>query len=339
MIKIPITPDVLAAFYSIVKSKSTYLGFLIRAEKLCIYAELNEIYYLSLCNVPGTADLSIRLPVEAMRVVMNEGYLEIETNTHTDGTTSEIISSYNLWGKLMCRVEIASEFADNEAQILEFIKTIIEGDSVVINNPDVFESALSLTRVNMKELGIKGVNINQGKMFTLANGFAAYRDDPVGLSLVISTSSLKELVSFCAGRDNVRLQRHGGFNICSAGVSAIAWRRVRADQFIDLPDVQYDVSVTLPTVKIIKVFRYVSTEVSDCVLNFKESVLEVYSQVGNYSIPLEIPPIDIQNVRVNYKLFSKLLNTSEASILLEANNYTLHLKIGETHYLMGVRQD
>ena len=339
MINIPVNMDMMNAFYSIVKSKSTYLGFLIRAGKLCIYAELNEIYYLALCTVDGVPDLSIRLPVEAMRVVMNLGHLELETITHKDGTTSEKISSYDTYNRLRCRVEIASEYSDNEAQILDLLKTVFQEECVVINNPEIFESALELTRVNMKELGIKGVNINQGKIFTLANGFAAYRDDPVGLSLVISTSSLKELVSFCAGRKNVRLQKHGGFNICSHGTNIIAWRRVRADQFMEIPDVTYDISVMMPTEKIAKVFKFVTTEVSDCVLNFKEGTFEVYSQVGNYAVPLDIEPRDIKSIRINYKLFSKLLNTTVDKVLLEVNEYTLHLCIGGTHYLMGVRQE
>lgn len=339
MINIPVTMDMMNAFYSIVKSKSTYLGFLIRSQKLCIYAELNEIYYLALCDAKGVPDMSLRLPVEAMRVVMNMGHLEIETITHRDGTTSEKISSYDQSNKLRCCVEIASEFSDNEAQIMEFLNTVFHEEYVTVENPDVFESALELTKVNMKELGIKGVNINQGKVFTLANGFAAYRDDPLGLSLVISTSSLKELVSFCAGKKNVRLQKHGGFNLCSWGTYIIAWRRVRADQFMDLPEVEYSVSVNIPTEKIAKVFKFVTTEVSDCILNFKEGILEVYSQVGNYSVPLDIEPTDIKSIRINYKLLSKLLNTSVDRVLLEANDYTLHICIAGTHYLMGVRQE
>lgn len=339
MISIPVSMDMVNAFYSIVKSKSTYLGFLIRSERLCIYAELNEIYYLALCKVEGAPDISLRLPVEVMRVIMNIGHLELETMTHNDGTTSEKIASYDNSNRLRCSVEIASEYSDNEAQILDLLKTVFQEECIIINNPEIFETALGLTRVNMKELGIKGVNIRDGKMFTLANGFAAYRDDPVGLSLVISTSSLKELVSFCAGKKNVRLQKHVGFNICSAGTSIIAWRRVRADQFIDIPEVKYDLSVTIPTEKISKVFRFVTTEVSDCVLNFKEGMLEVYSQVGNYSVPLDIEPHDIKNIRINYKLISKLLNTNVDKILLEANEYTLHLCIDGTHYLMGVRQE
>lgn len=339
MIRIPITVEIVNAFYSIVKSKSTYLGFWVHNENLCIYAELNEVYYLNLCSAKGVPDLSMRLPVEAMRTVMNLGHLEIETIPHADNTTSEKISSYDMNNRLVCDVEIASEYSDNEAQIKEFLSTVFKEEFVTIQNPDIFKFALDLTRVDAKELGIKGVNFNQGKIFTLANGFAAYRDDPLNLSLVISTSSLKELVSFCAGKQNVRLQKKGGYNICSSGPSIICWRRVRADKFMDLPDVKYDISAYIPTRDISKVFKFVTTEVSDCVLNFKDAVLEVHSQVGNYRVPLGIECQDVKSIRLNYKLLAKLLNTHAETVLLEANAYTMHLCIAGTHYLMGVRQD
>lgn len=338
MIKIPVTIEMLQAFYTIVKAKSTYLCILIRAQKMCIYAELNEIYYLSLCEAPGVPDLSLRLPVEAMRVIMNRGYLELETIEHADNTVSEKITSYDEYGKLLCSVKMASEYSDNEEQILSFLDTVFHEEYRVIEDPKIFETALSLTRVNIKELGIKGVQMSHGKIFTIANSFAAYREDPLGLSLVLSTSSLKELVSFCTGRSNVRLQKHGGYNLCSWGTHTIAWRRVRAEQFMDLPDVTYDVSVNISTANIAKVFRYVATEVSDCVLNFRENKLEVYSQVGNYEVPLGINPVDTESIHVNYKLLSKLLNTADTIILLEANESTLHIGMNDTHYLMGVRR-
>jgi hypothetical protein len=338
MIKLNLTSDILSAFYSIVKSKSTYLGFLIRNGQFAIYSELNEIYYLSLCHVDCQDTLSLRLPVETMRCLMYPGTLTIEEVNHNDGHVTEILCNYTTNEKLRCKVEIASEFSDTEALILEFIKAVIEEECTTIDNPKIFESALDLTRVDMKEIGIKGVNINGGKIYTIANGFAAYREEPLGLSLVISTSSLKELVAFCSGRSEVKLLRHNGFNICNAGSNIIAWRRVRNTPFFDIPDVTYEISCTLNVKEIRTVTDYLSTEVSECVLSLKDGLLKISTQVGLYQIPINTINDKVQDIHLNYKLFSKLLKTSAETAILEVNDYTIHLLINGTHYFMGVQQ-
>lgn len=339
MIKLPITDEVLNSFYQIVKSKSTYLGFLINNCKLCVYSELAEIYYMSICHTTCVDTLSLRLPVEAMRVVMNLGYLIIDKIEYANGSVGESIQSYDSNGAMLCSVEIASEYSDTEDQVKDFIKAIVENKNVItVDDTSIFKRAIGLVKADSKEVSIKGVTFNSGKIFTIAGGFVAYQDDPYGLSMVLSTSTLKELHTFCSGKPEVRILRNGGFNICYYGSNIMAWKRVRLEKFIDMPDVEYYLSVDIPTFYLSKAFRFINTTVTDCFINLSEACLEINSMVGRYSIPLFIDKIpDIKPIGISYKLLSKLLYNVEGMVRLEVSKYNVHLIIDNTHYFIGVR--
>lgn len=335
MVRIPIDDTVLNSYYSIVQDKSTYLGFRIRNGRMCIYSEVNEILYLSMCNTHNADDISIRLPVETMNIMMTYGTLIIEDIINGD-TRSEKLTTYDNSGKVVCSVVIASEFADSEEQIAQLLDTVLNEEYTPIYNPDIFKEALSLANIKVKDLGIKGVNFSSGKIFTLGNGFASYRNDPYNLSLVISTSSLREIVKFCKGKPCVNLYRHGGYNMLFDGVNTIAWRRVRSEHYFPIPKTEYTVSTNLNIYTLDRAFKCIRTEVSSCVLNFKNALLELHSQVGIYSIPLEMTPVDVSNITLNYKLFSGVIGNSKGEVLLECNDNTVHLKINGTDYYIGV---
>ena len=335
--RLKIDINVLNAFHTIVKSKSTYLGFIIRNEQLIIYSELNEIYYMALCPIENKDNLSLRLPVETMRCLMSSGYLDIEEATHKDGHITEKLSHYDCSGKLTCSVEIASEFSDTEELIMTFIKAVVDNNYVTVSDPEIFNKALELTKVNSKSVDIKGVEFNNGKIYTVANGFAGFRDDPYSLSLVLSNSSLKELVTFTSGASNVRIIRQGGFDVCVVGTSLLAWRRVRNGHFLDIPEIDYEFKCCLELNSIRQIIDSINTEVERFTISLKDSMIYIISQVGLYSIPISASA-DVNDLDLDYKLFSKLIHTNASIVELEANDYTVHLKINDAHYYMGVRQ-
>lgn len=337
--KIPVNYEVLSAYANTVKDKSTYLGFMIRNQKLCIYSELNEITYVSICDARGSEDLSIRLPVETMNALMLYGYIEIIDKERSTGA-SKIISSYTDTGRLRCTVEIASEFADNEEQIKDFISAITNESYKEIKGVESFNNALSLATIKSKDVGIKGVNFNKGKCFTMGNGFAAYRNDPTDLSLILPTSTLRELVRFCKGKSILRLYQHNGYNLIFDGRSILAWRRTRASQFMEVPNTDYDVNIQLPVDNITRVFRCIKTEVSRCVINYKTGFIEINSQVGNYEIPLEYINESASNIKINYGIFSEILSKVKEPVRLESNKNNIHILSSDgTHYYIGVSYD
>lgn len=337
MTKINITHDIISAFTQIVKGKSTYLGFIIEYNKLFIYSELNEIYFLTVCNTECQDKLSLRLPVEVMRILMNAGYITIE-RIEENGNTSELIASYSKNGKLLYSARIASEYSDTEDTVKQLITSVVNTTNFVhVEDTSIFRKAIQLVRIDYKELGLTGVCFNKGKVFTRGAGFSAYRNDNYNLNLVISTSTLKELATFAASKPYVNIFNANGFNICYCDSNIFAWRRQRNVDADAIPPIEYDLSVTLPTFNLAKAFRFITSEVYNCYLNLEDAVIEIETRVGYYKIPLDIEPIQgYKSLKLNFKLLSKLLANADDTIFLELNHRTIHIVMEDTHYYIGV---
>ena len=335
MIRINLTNDIINGYYNTVQEKSTYLGFRITKERLVIFSEYNELLFLSFCSVPGADAMNLRLPVEAMNIVMMEGLLTIEESVDGDKV---VLINYDNNNKKRCQVEIASEFADDSEAIIMLLDAITSNELTVIDKPGIFYSALKMANIKDKDVNIKGVSFNSGKIFTIGNGFAAYRADKYNLSLVLSTSSLREIVKFCRNKGTVRLYRQKGYNLIYDGVNIIAWRRVRNEKYYPITEIKYELSVNIDVSHIIRALSCIKTEVSKCCLNFRSQCLEVYSQVGIYNIPLYIAGCDLPDTEVNYSLFCNILQNSKGHILLEVSNNTIHIQIDDIDYYIGVKR-
>jgi len=339
-IKLIINDDVLNSFYSIVKSRSTYLGFMAIDEKLCIYSEMNEVYFMSFCRVKGTHNFSLRLPVETMMVIMHHGYITIKDVTSGSGSTSIELCSYDINNNLLFSATIASEYSDLEEQIREFINAMVnDNDKIIVKTPSIFSKASALTKPNYKDIGIKGITFNNGKCYTIANGYAAFMDDPFNLSLVLSNTTLRELISFCQDKKEVSILRHGGYNICMSGVNMIAWRRVRTTDFIQVPAMNYDIHVKIQENIIIKTLKFITSDVSSCYLDIIESSIKILSQVGYYKIPVSIDTTNttVKTINLNYKLISKLLANVHETVSIDICKTNMHILINNVNYYIAIR--
>ena len=332
-----INEEVLRAYNSTVSDRSTYLGFRIHNKIMCIYSEIHERLYLSMCNVSIEDDVNIRLPVEVMNTMMYIGTLLIET-IESKGLRQERLVSYDASGNERCSALIASEYAENSTQIAEMLECIFKGEYIELPSGRLFDKAYKLANIKNSEVGIKGVNINEGKIFTLGNGFACYANTLINVSLVIPNTTLRALVGFTRFKNSLRLFRYKGYNLIFDGQNALAWRRARADKFYEIPETEYLITVDMKTDILITLFKSIKTEVSECKFCFKKSALEIYSQVGLYSIPLQFESMDLPDMFINYKLLSEVISNCDHVITMFFGNNILYIKSGDVNYFIGARQ-
>jgi hypothetical protein len=289
MFRLSIGSDVYKAILNVISVPQVkYISLCTFDKVLGVLADNTEYFKLALFNINDDCNISYRVPVECIRMLLCDGDIAImETDSELIMTSERIVSGRSV---VLASCKIVKEISYSLDFIKELYAKFNSGSSKSFED---FDSVKVMSQIasfaGKKGIDSSGIFLANRWIYTIGDGFRAYKEANCDISLQFTNDCISQLIKF-SGTYGMNVFETDSYNICEAQGVFFGWRKVREnvdgeiDEFLSCQPISVYEVATSQLLKALKSLSNVKKNPVKCIFNLDENRLEFQSKIGTFNV-------------------------------------------------------